>query len=73
MSIEEEKARKTKLIHSLDQFRYGPKMLRALCIVALDVHKINSMTDAELLLLPGIGPKGLNGIRAHLREYFSED
>jgi hypothetical protein len=73
MSEEEERVRKAKLIASIDSYKYGPRILRSLAVVALDLHKIDQMTDAELLSISGIGPKGLAGIRKHLAEYFCED
>lgn len=69
----EEKARKRKLVDALSLRKYGHMTLRALCVVALDVHKINAMSDADLLRIPGLGVKSLKGVRFHIAEYFSEE
>lgn len=71
--MSEEQKRKRKLVDALSQPRYGPMTLRALAAIALDVHKIDQMSDAELLRVPGIGVKSLQGIRRHLADYFNEE
>lgn len=73
MMTTQDKVRRAKLISNLDHFKYGPRILRALCVVALDVEKINAMTDVQLLSINGIGVKSLGGIRKHLAEYFNEE
>lgn len=69
----EEKARKRKLVDALSSRKYGPMTLRALCVIALDVRKLNSMTDAELLRTPGLGVKSLKAVRQHIADYLHND
>lgn len=73
MMTTQDRVRRAKLIANLDHFKYGPRILRALCVVALDLDKINAMTDAQLLSINGIGVKSLSGIRKNLAEYFNEE